>query len=140
MLKACVAVRSPTTGLPASRYSTMCFIWSSGRSRKRVKITIRSAVLRASNPGMLLIVGLTMRNPWLRTVYWLNHARRPTMFRTLICGVIAVTAITDILAQGYQRPPKAVTDILDAPAPAGVSVSPTGDNLLVVQTARYPGI
>src|SRR6516164_1475655 len=36
----------------------MSFICSSGKSRKRVKIIIKSAVLRASRPGILLIFGL----------------------------------------------------------------------------------
>jgi dipeptidyl aminopeptidase/acylaminoacyl peptidase len=62
------------------------------------------------------------------------------MFRTLICGVILVTLAPDVFAEGYQRPPKAVTDILDAaPLPAAL-VSPTGENLLLVKTARYPSI
>src|SRR6476469_8516675 len=54
----------------------MCFICSSGRSRKRVKMTIKSALSRASRPGMLLTFGLIVpsagsianktvqRNPW----------------------------------------------------------------------------
>ncbi len=62
------------------------------------------------------------------------------MFRALFCGVIAVMLPAHALAQGYQRPPKAVTDILDVPPSPGVSVSPTGDTLLLVQSSRYPGI
>src|SRR5207302_1789077 len=58
MLKACVAVRSPMIGRPDSMYSTKCCIWWSGRSRKRVKIMSKSAVFRASRPGMLLTLGL----------------------------------------------------------------------------------
>jgi dipeptidyl aminopeptidase/acylaminoacyl peptidase len=41
---------------------------------------------------------------------------------------------------GYQRPPKAITDILHAPPPPNVSISPTGEHLLLVQTERYPPI
>ncbi|MBA4190317.1 MAG: prolyl oligopeptidase [Planctomycetaceae bacterium] len=62
------------------------------------------------------------------------------MFRALFCGVIAVTFPIDALGQGYQRPPRAVTDILDVPPPPGLAVSPTGDSLLFVQTTRYPSI
>jgi dipeptidyl aminopeptidase/acylaminoacyl peptidase len=62
------------------------------------------------------------------------------MFRTLICGVTLVTLSSDSFAQEYQRPPKAVTDILDVPPPPFVSVSPTEDHLLLVQTSRYPSI
>jgi dipeptidyl aminopeptidase/acylaminoacyl peptidase len=41
---------------------------------------------------------------------------------------------------GYQKPPKAITDILDAPPTPTVSVSPTRDRLLLVQGVRYPPI
>ena len=63
------------------------------------------------------------------------------MFRVL-CGVCALTiTVVDAFGQdGYQKPPKAVVDILDAPAPPALSISPTGDNLLLVQTDRYPSI
>lgn len=40
----------------------------------------------------------------------------------------------------YQRPPKVITDILDAPPTPSVSVSPTRDKLLLVQGVRYPRI
>jgi dipeptidyl aminopeptidase/acylaminoacyl peptidase len=63
------------------------------------------------------------------------------MFRALLCGVFALTVSIDAFGQeGYQKPPQAVVDILDAPAPPALSVSPTGDNILVIQTARYPSI
>src|SRR5262245_7593914 len=69
----------------------------------------------------------------------LPFGRRP-MFRVLVCGVFAVTISTDAFAQGYQRPPKAVTDILDTPPLPGVSISPIGDSIFLVKTARYPSI
>jgi dipeptidyl aminopeptidase/acylaminoacyl peptidase len=62
------------------------------------------------------------------------------MFRAFICGVIAVTLPADTFAQTYQRPPKAVTDILDAAPLPGLSVSPTGENIFFVRTSRYPSI
>lgn len=63
------------------------------------------------------------------------------MFRALLCGVFALTVSIDAFGQeGYQKPPQAVVDILDAPAPPALSVSPTGDNVLLIQTARYPSI
>ncbi len=62
------------------------------------------------------------------------------MFRVLFCGVLAVILPADVSAQGYQRPPKSVTDILDVAPPPGLSVSPTGDTLLLVQGTRYPSI
>src|SRR4051794_13748754 len=63
-----------------------------------------------------------------------------TMFRTLLCGVIAVTFPSQAFAQNYQRPPKAVTDILDVPPPPALSVSPTSDAILLAQSSRYPSI
>jgi dipeptidyl aminopeptidase/acylaminoacyl peptidase len=62
------------------------------------------------------------------------------MLRIFVCGVLAVTLPPDLLAQGYQRPPKAVIDILDVPPPPSALVSPTGDYLLLVQSSRYPSI
>src|SRR5437762_6152952 len=41
---------------------------------------------------------------------------------------------------GYRRPPKAVTDVLDAPPPPAVVVTPTRDRLLLVQGVRYPSV
>src|SRR5690242_16275142 len=40
----------------------------------------------------------------------------------------------------YKSPPKAVTDILDAPAFPTVSVSPARDYIALVQSERYPPI
>ena len=40
----------------------------------------------------------------------------------------------------YQKPPKAVQDVLDAPSSPMVSVSPSRDRMLLMQTARYPSI
>jgi dipeptidyl aminopeptidase/acylaminoacyl peptidase len=42
--------------------------------------------------------------------------------------------------QGYQKPPKAVADVLDAPPFPLAVVSPTRDRLLLVQGERYPAI
>jgi dipeptidyl aminopeptidase/acylaminoacyl peptidase len=41
---------------------------------------------------------------------------------------------------GYQRPPRAVLEILDAPPPPAVAVSPTREHLLLIQGVRYPSI
>ncbi len=53
----------------------------------------------------------------------------------LVCLPITVSA-----QQAYQKPPKVITDILDAPPTPFVSVSPTRDRLLLVQGVRYPSI
>jgi dipeptidyl aminopeptidase/acylaminoacyl peptidase len=42
--------------------------------------------------------------------------------------------------QPYQKPPKNISDILDAPATPAVSVSPARDRLLLVQGVRYPPV
>ena len=62
--------------------------------------------------------------------------------RALLCGVaLAALAAGDVAAQDtYKQPPKAVLDILHAPPPPAVSVSPTGEHILFVQSDRYPPI
>src|SRR5215510_11630696 len=40
----------------------------------------------------------------------------------------------------YQKPPKAVLDVLDAPESAVVSVSPSRDKMLLATPVRYPSI
>lgn len=42
--------------------------------------------------------------------------------------------------EGYRKPPAAVMQVLDAPPPPAVSLSPTRDRLLLVQGVRYPPI
>jgi dipeptidyl aminopeptidase/acylaminoacyl peptidase len=41
---------------------------------------------------------------------------------------------------GYQRPPKVITEVLDASPPPAVVVTPTRDHLLLVQGVRYPSV
>ncbi|HEX5272672.1 MAG TPA: prolyl oligopeptidase family serine peptidase [Gemmataceae bacterium] len=52
--------------------------------------------------------------------------------------VLAACAPADPPA--YQKPPKAITDVLDAPPPPLVSVGPAHDVLLLVQADPYPPI
>ena len=47
------------------------------------------------------------------------------------------TPVTDT---GYRRPPREITDVLDAPPPPAVVVSPTREHLLLVQGERYPAV
>src|SRR5688572_21915507 len=42
--------------------------------------------------------------------------------------------------RGYFKPPLPVLDVLDAPPPPAVSVSPTRDQLLLMRLTRYPAI
>ncbi|HUR54192.1 MAG TPA: prolyl oligopeptidase family serine peptidase [Gemmataceae bacterium] len=64
------------------------------------------------------------------------------MFRVALGGLLMTAVVMqDASGQmGYQRPPKAVTDILDVPAPPAASVSPGGEHVLFVEAARYPSI
>ena len=58
------------------------------------------------------------------------------------CG-LALAALTATNATGqdaYKKPPQAVLDILHAPSSPAVSVSPSGEHLLFVQSDRYPPI
>jgi len=40
----------------------------------------------------------------------------------------------------YQKPPQAILDVLHAPPAPALSLNPTRDTLLLIQTERYPGI
>ncbi|QEL14439.1 S9 family peptidase [Limnoglobus roseus] len=47
----------------------------------------------------------------------------------------------DVTGQAtYQKPPQAILDVLNADLPPSVSLNPTRDTLLLIQSARYPGI
>ncbi|NWG14500.1 MAG: S9 family peptidase [Acidobacteria bacterium] len=70
------------------------------------------------------------------------------LLRTIVRhAVVAVTAMSLPFASSflaadrvYQKPPKEVLDILHAPAPPQVSLSPTLDRILLYNTERYPSI
>src|SRR5262245_15963885 len=59
-------------------------------------------------------------------------------------GVMALTSLvadTDAAPpSGYLKPPQAIRDVLDAPPPPSVSISPTRDHVLLLHTIRYPGL
>lgn len=61
--------------------------------------------------------------------------------RTLTGVVLLALMTTSVSAQSaYKKPPQVVADVLDAPAPPTVSVSPTRDYIALVTSARYPSI
>ncbi len=63
------------------------------------------------------------------------------MVRFVVCGVFAVVFPLETSAQEvYQHPPPSVAAILDAPAPPTLSISPTGEHILLIETHRYPAI
>lgn len=62
--------------------------------------------------------------------------------RKLFLGFLGALclSVTSWAQTPYQKPPKAILDVLDAAAAPAVSLSPTRDKLLLVQTQRYPTI
>jgi dipeptidyl aminopeptidase/acylaminoacyl peptidase len=70
------------------------------------------------------------------------HAKRAGGWSVAWVGLFVFLAGTPAaLAQvGYQKPPKAVTDILDILPPPTASLSPTRDQLALLQAAPYPSI
>lgn len=60
------------------------------------------------------------------------------MRRSICLLVLALPLGADQLP--YQKPPKEILDILNAPALPGLSVNPTRTYATLAQTARYPGI
>ena len=69
----------------------------------------------------------------------MNRTTRKVAFY-LLSFVLLVPSFNASAQTPYQKPPKAVLDVLDAPTSPGVSVSPTRDRMLLMQTARYPSI
>src|SRR5262245_61197236 len=56
-------------------------------------------------------------------------------------GAVLLAPSFNVQAQTpYQKPPKAVLDVLDAPDSAMVSVSPARDKMLLATPVRYPTI
>jgi dipeptidyl aminopeptidase/acylaminoacyl peptidase len=74
------------------------------------------------------------------------------MKRTALCRIAVVLLVLAVplpqFAQsrtsnrnnGYHKPPKVITDVLESPAQPQVSVSPTDDRLLVILGQRHPSI
>jgi dipeptidyl aminopeptidase/acylaminoacyl peptidase len=64
----------------------------------------------------------------------------PAAGRAAVALLLLLTAAAPLAAQTYQKPPRAVLDVLDAPAPPAASLSPTRDYLLLAQSLRYPPV
>src|SRR2546421_10841123 len=63
------------------------------------------------------------------------------MFRRAAALVALLLSAATLPAQTtYQKAPKAIADVLDAPTQPQALLSPTRDRLLLVETARYPTI
>src|SRR5581483_6621759 len=69
------------------------------------------------------------------------HAR--TIFEILVIGLSLLSLVgttAPSAEQGYQKPPRAVTDILDVLPSPTVSVNPTRDQVALLQPASHPSI
>jgi dipeptidyl aminopeptidase/acylaminoacyl peptidase len=53
---------------------------------------------------------------------------------------VLVAALAALAQTGYKKPPQAVLDVLNAPAPPVASLSPTRDYMLLLTGVRYPPI
>lgn len=71
----------------------------------------------------------------------MNNILRFTSLRVIFAVVVSMSLGTIVFAQsGYQKPPKEIMDILNAPVTPSVSISPTRDYALMYQGVRYPPI
>lgn len=61
-------------------------------------------------------------------------------FRFLAYSVLLVCLSVSVFAQGYQKPPKEILDVLNAPATPSTIISPSKDFILLTETLRYPPI
>src|SRR5262249_14181113 len=66
----------------------------------------------------------------------------PMLTKTLACLaiVLAVSPLGRAQETPYMKPPQAILDVLNAPEPPQVSVSPTRDLMLMSTQLRYPPI
>ena len=71
-----------------------------------------------------------------------RHWENLMMYRSAACIVFGLALTLPCLPgqTSYQKPPKAVLDVLNAPAPPDPSISPAGDWILLVDFVRYPPI
>ncbi len=74
---------------------------------------------------------MLLQTPSLRTVC--------PAFLLLTCLMTAPHSFSQD-SPGYQRPPQAITNILDAPPTPLISLSPTREHLLLIDRESYPGI
>jgi dipeptidyl aminopeptidase/acylaminoacyl peptidase len=68
---------------------------------------------------------------------------RPSILLTLILAAVAAgrcAAQAPASPISYQKPPRAIQEVLDAPPPPGVLLAPGGDRALLVGLERYPAL
>lgn len=66
----------------------------------------------------------------------LNRMRNRSLLLPVVCVLATAVAAEDL----YQKPPKAVLDVLNAPAPFAHSVNPVQTTMLLARPRRYPPI
>src|SRR5205823_1219071 len=67
-------------------------------------------------------------------------ARRQATHLALTMSLALLSAAPLPAQPGYQKPPKAIADVLDAAPFPQASVSPARDRLLLAEGVRYPSI
>jgi dipeptidyl aminopeptidase/acylaminoacyl peptidase len=70
-----------------------------------------------------------------------HRLKRPRILNALL-SLLMLSLLTSLICavDVYQKPPKEVLDILNAPPTPTILVSPTKDRLLLITTLRYPPI
>ncbi len=58
----------------------------------------------------------------------------------VVTFVLLLAALSAAAQTPYQKPPKAILDVLNTPAPPQVSLSPTNDRMMLMQSTSYPSI
>ena len=60
--------------------------------------------------------------------------------KLLLLAVLLAFPVAIFAQSGYQKPPKEIMDVLDAPAIPGTSISPSRDKIALLEPLRYPPI
>ena len=75
------------------------------------------------------------------TKYFSTHSKFTLLLYLLIFALM--TTNKQLQAQdnlSYQTPPKAIADLIDAPPTPGVSLSPSNENMLLLERPNLPSI
>ena len=70
----------------------------------------------------------------------MRDRRLITLSATILCASVWLSAQTQPAVGGYLLPPKAIVDIVDAPLPPSIELSPTRDVVAVLDGATMPTI
>jgi dipeptidyl aminopeptidase/acylaminoacyl peptidase len=71
----------------------------------------------------------------------MERVKERALFLTVVVAVLVLVFQSPVAGQtSYQKPPKEVLDILNAPPPPMILVSPSHDRVLIIESLRYPPI